>query len=144
MKRFALFCLIPALLTGCATRAITLADAVAVPPDQVYAYNQPIDGPSGTIVVIRDTGLVAGRCPLAFYVNGVLAAHVNTGETATLTVPAGDHILGTAIAGQGMCAWEDEGRHRRETAHTVKPDSQSKIRLALTHTGTILITPTAF
>lgn len=56
MKRFAAFCLIPALAAACATSPVTLTNAKPDPADRVFAYNQPIDGPSGTLVVVRDEG----------------------------------------------------------------------------------------
>ncbi|UBB26331.1 hypothetical protein LAG73_04385 [Pseudoxanthomonas japonensis] len=144
MKRFAVFCLIPVLAMGCATRPVALTDTQPVPAERVFAYNQPIDTPSGTLVVVRDVGHMAGGCPLAFYIDGVLTAHLRTGEATTLTVPAGSHILGAGPAGKGMCAWTDEEANRRETAHTIEPGSQSKIRLALTREGVYQVTPTAF
>lgn len=144
MKRFALFCLIPVLAAGCATRPVALADAQPVPPDRVFGFQQPLDAPSGSLVVVRDVGHIASGCPMAFYVDGVLAAHVRTGETTTLTIPAGNRILGAGPAGKGLCTLGDETAHRRETSHVVEAGKQTKVRLALTHEGIIQVTPTAF
>lgn len=144
MKRFAMLCLIPALAAACATRPVALTEAKPVPVDRVFAYSQAHVGPSGTVVIVRDAGHMGGGCPLALYVDGVLAAHVRTSETVTLTVPAGNHIFGGGPAGSGMCAWRDEAAHRRETSQEVKAGSRIKIRLAMTQEGVIQITPTGF
>lgn len=144
MKRFALLCLIPVFAVGCATRPVALSDAQEVPPDRVFGFQQSLDVPSGSLVVVRDVGYTGSRCPMAFYVDGVLAAHIKTGEVTTLSVPAGNRILGAEPAGRGLCTLGDETAHRRETSHAVETGKQTKVRLALTHEGIIQVTPTAF
>lgn len=144
MKRFAVFCLIPALAAACATSPVALTDAKPIPADRVFAYGQPIDGPSGQLVVVRDEGSQAKGCPMAFYVDGKLTAHVRTSETTTLTVPAGSRILGAGPAGEGMCAWANKAAHTRETSHVVEPGSRTKVRLSVMGEGIYQVTPTGF
>jgi hypothetical protein len=110
----------------------------------VFAYNKPIDGPSGQIVVVRDAGLPGAACPFGFYIDGQLAAHLRRAETTTLIVPAGDHILGVGPAGTGVCDLVNVEARRRETTVMVEPNGIAKIRLAVTQDGTYLVTPTAF
>lgn len=144
MKRLALFCLISVWVSGCATSPVALTDAKPVPADRIYAYRQPVNGASGTLVVVRDEGFQSKGCPVAFYIDGTLAAHVRAGETVTLTVPVGNRILGIGPAGKGLCSLADEATHRRETSLAVDSGSQTKVRVAVVGEGFYQVTPTAF
>lgn len=144
MKRFALFCLIPVLAAACATSPVALTDAMPVPADRVFAYNQPIDGPSGQLVVVRDQGAFGAACPIALYVDGVIAAHFRTSEVLTIHLTPGQHVIGAGPSGGGMCSWTNEAAHRREIAHTVEAGSEAKMRLSITQQGLYQITPTGF
>lgn len=131
-------------LVGCSTHPVALDKAAAVPADQVFAFQSPDIAASGKLVIARDAGYMASGCPMAFYVDGKLAAHLRAGETTTLTVPAGNRILSAGPAGKGMCTWGNEQAHRRETSYAVEAGTTAKIRLAITHEGVIQVTPTAF
>ena len=144
MKRSALFCLIPALAAACATSPVALTDANPVPADRVFAYSQPIDGPSGQLIVVRDQGALGAACPIALYISGQIATHFRTSETLTLYLPAGRHVIGAGPSGGGMCSWTNEAAHRREIAHTVEAGAQAKMRLSMTQQGLYQITPTGF
>ncbi|MHC9086260.1 hypothetical protein ACYX7E_14710 [Luteimonas sp. RIT-PG2_3] len=110
----------------------------------MFAYNQPIDVPSGQIVVVRDAGLPGAACPFGFYIDGQLTAHLRRGETTTLIIPAGSRILAVGPAGTGVCDLVNAEARRRETTVMVEPSSVTKIRLAVTQDGTYMVTPTAF
>lgn len=144
MKRFALFCLIPALAAACATSPVAPTDAKPVPADRVFAYSQPIDGPSGKLLVVRDQRAFGAACPIAVYVDGQVAAHFRTSETLTLHLAPGPHVIGAGPSGGGMCSWSNEAAHRREIAHTVQAGTQARMRLSITQQGLYQITPTAF
>lgn len=144
MKRLALIAVCTAALVGCATHPIPSSEALPVPTDRVFAFQAPTDKPSGTLVVVRDKGFIGGGCPMAFYVDGTLAAHLRTGESTMLIVPAGSRILGAGPAGAGMCQWGKTEAYRREAAQLVTEGTTTKIRLAITHEGVIQVTPTAF
>jgi len=144
MKRFALFCLIPVLAAACATSPVALTDAKPVPADRVFAHNQPVEGPSGQLVVVRDQGALGAACPIALYINGQIAALFRTSETLTLHLQAGQYVIGAGPSGGGMCSWTNEAAHRREISHTVQPGTQAKMRLSITQQGLYQITPTGF
>ncbi|MBD9479858.1 hypothetical protein [Pseudoxanthomonas sp. PXM02] len=144
MKRFAVFCLIPVLVAACATSPVALTDAKPVPADRVFAYGQPIEGPSGQLVVVRDQGAFGAPCPIALYVDGVIAAHFRTSEVLTVHLTPGQHVIGAGPSGSGMCSWSNEAAHRREIAHTVEAATQAKMRLSITQQGLYQITPTGF
>lgn len=143
MNRFALLTAAVIALAGCATHPVSSSEAVPVPQDRVFAFRTPAST-SGTLVVVRDEGYISSGCPMAFYVDGQLAAYLRTGEIATFHVPAGTRILGAGPAGKGMCTWGNEDAHRRETTFSVGEGTSTKIRLAITHEGVIQVTPTAF
>lgn len=144
MKRFAWFCLLSVLIAGCATSPVALIDAKPIPADRVFAYKQPNEEPSGSLVVVRDQGAFGAACPIALYVDGTVAAHLRTAETLTIHLPAGLHIIGAGPSGSGMCSWTNEAAHRREISHTVSAGSTTKLRLSITQQGLYQITPTAF
>ena len=144
MKRLMLLFVAAALVTGCATHPVAPSDAKPVPADRIFAYQPSGDATSSTIVIARDEGFQSKGCPMAFYVDGTLAAHLRAGETTTLEVPAGNHIFGAGPAGKGLCAMANEATHRRETSMTTEPGSRTKLRLAVVQEGLIQISPTAF
>ena len=144
MKHLVLIVVCTAALVGCATHPVPSSEALPVPTDRVFAFQTPTDRPSGTLVVVRDRGFIAGGCPMAFFVDGTLAAHLRTGESTTLIVPAGAHILGAGPAGAGMCSWANTETYRREASQLVTEGTTTKIRLAITQNGIIQVTPTAF
>lgn len=94
MKRFVVFCLITVLAAACATSPLALTDAKPVPADRVFAHGQPIVGPSGQLVVVRDQGAFGAACPIAVYVDLIVAAHFRTSETLTLHLAPGPHVIG--------------------------------------------------
>ena len=117
-----------ALLVGCSTHPVASNEAKPVPPDRVFAFQSPSPTPTGMLVVVRDEGLQGRGCPAAFYIDGQLVAHVRAGETMTLSVPAGNRILGVGPAGKGLCTLADPATHRRETSVVVDPGTQTKVR----------------
>lgn len=144
MKGTILPLLLTAMLTSCAaTRPVALQDAKPVPVERVFAFNGPSDSSTGTVIVVRDMGHMGGGCPMGFYVDGELAAHVRKGESVALTIPAGNHVIGAGPEGDGICSWRNEATYRREVAVTVQAGATSNIRLAYTQDGTALISPTA-
>lgn len=143
MKGLTLLC-VTMLLTGCATRPIAVKEAMPVPADRIFAQVPTESGAQGHLVVVRDLGHTAGYCPMAFYVDGTLIAHVYRGEVLSLEVPAGEHIFGASPAGKGMCSWADQAAHLRELSLTVKADRTPTIRLGVSWDGVIQISPTAF
>lgn len=94
--------------------------AAAVPEDRLMAFQEPIDGPSGTLVLTRDKGLLGSGCYYGFFINDMLAARIDSSETATFTVPAGELLLrsGRDPDGRGLCALgQGEWTQREATVH---------------------------
>ncbi|WP_423179310.1 hypothetical protein [Stenotrophomonas sp. CASM110] len=92
MKKIVLSLIACVVLAGCATRQISSEQAQPVPAERVFAFNGIGDTASGQVIVTRDVGAVGGACPLALYIDGTLAAHLQRGESVSLPVPAGNRI----------------------------------------------------
>lgn len=143
MKGFSAAAAVVALLAGCsATRPIATEMAKPVPASQIFAYAQPATD-TGTVIVTRDVGLAGSKCPVAFYVDGEVAAHVDNGQTMTVYIPSGKHILGAGPAGTGVCGIVSRTAHMREAAFDVVAGDRLKLRLGFTRDGTYQIAPTA-
>ncbi len=143
MKGIIAAAVVIAALAGCsATRPIATETAQPVPAGQIFAYAQSA-ADAGAVVVTRDIGLAGSKCPVAFYVDGKVAAHVDTGQTMTLHIPAGKHILGAGPAGTGVCGIVSRTAHLREANFEIEAGGSLKLRLGFTRDGTYQITPTA-
>lgn len=73
MKHYAALLFASALLTGCATQAIPPQQAQLPPPSRLMLYQNIPDTPYATVVVVRDSGMLAGSCRTGVYVNGEFA-----------------------------------------------------------------------
>lgn len=62
MKHYAALLFASALLTGCATQAIPPQQAQLPPPSRLMLYQNIPDTPYATVVVVRDSGMLAGSC----------------------------------------------------------------------------------
>lgn len=98
---------VASVMAGCSTTPVPFDQAKAIPSERMLAFGAKPSAPYGTIVVARDTGFIAGGCFVAVYVDGRLAARIDTGEVVKLYVPAGDHLVGMGAdqQGKGMCDW---------------------------------------
>lgn len=144
MKKVTVYLIACLVLAGCATRQIGSEQAQPVPAERIFAFNGTADGASGQMIVTRDIGAIGGACPLALYIDGTLAAHLQRGESVTLSVPAGNRIVSANFAGKGVCSWGNESANRHEISQVVTAGGRTKIRLALAHDGVIQVSPTAF
>ncbi|MHB1953669.1 MAG: hypothetical protein ACYCOU_07935 [Sulfobacillus sp.] len=112
MKYFAVLVSATLTLAGCATTPMAPSSASSVPPERVVAFQEPIAGPSGTLIVTRDKGFLGGGCYYGFYINDVLAARMDNSETAKFAVVPGELVLragrdpqGRALCGMGQQEW---------------------------------------
>lgn len=112
MKSQAAFLATAIALAACATKPMDHSRAVPVPPDRLVAFQSPIDGPSGTLVLTRDKGFLGAGCYYGFFINDALAVRIDNSETATFTVPTGEFVLraardpeGRALCGLGQQEW---------------------------------------
>lgn len=80
MKHYAALLFASALLTGCATQAIPPQQAQLPPPSRLMLYQNIPDTPYATVVVVRDSGMLAGSCRTGVYVNGEFAASLEAKE----------------------------------------------------------------
>lgn len=93
-----------ALLTvGCGTMPVPSSSATPVPAQRIHApdFTKPDPG-SAYIVVTRDTGWQAKRCPAQVFIDGTLVADLQAGEQVRLFVPNGEHLIGVTVKG-GFC-----------------------------------------
>lgn len=95
-------------------------------------------------MVVRDRGMMSGGCPMDVLIDGKSAAHVRSGESLELHVPAGMRIVGVAPAGKGLCGLSNPDRYRRETTLDVTAGNAYRLRAGVTHDGEPYINPTAF
>lgn len=79
MKHYAALLFASALLTGCATQAVPPQQA-ELPPCRLMLYQNIPDTPYATVVVVRDSGMLAGSCRTGVYVNGEFAASLEAKE----------------------------------------------------------------
>ncbi|MDI9229683.1 hypothetical protein QMZ20_27425, partial [Serratia bockelmannii] len=60
MKHYAALLFASALLTGCATQVVPPQQAELPPPRRLMIYKNIPDTPYATVVVLRDSGMLAG------------------------------------------------------------------------------------
>lgn len=110
-----------ALLAGCASTPVPLAEARPVSPTEqrLFAERLPMTAP---VIVRRDWGGGGRACATTIFVDGEAAAWVSTGEVATLHVPAGEVIIGAEAS--GIC-----GGSLVEQAVTLTPDKPVYFRV---------------
>ncbi len=90
MKKAVIF-LALVVLAGCATKPIQFDQAKPVPSKRLYAFqdkSQP-----AKILVTRDSGYQGFLCGVKFYIDGKLAAQLETSEKAIFYVPEGAHTV---------------------------------------------------
>ncbi|MBC9208193.1 hypothetical protein IBL26_15220 [Roseomonas aerophila] len=90
-----------ALLTGCASTPVPLAEARPIPPTEQRLFADPLPM-TAPVIVRRDLGAGGRACATTIFVDGEAAAWINAGEVATLHVPAGEVIVGAEAS--GICA----------------------------------------
>ncbi|AWQ47401.1 hypothetical protein ACN2W4_06180 [Serratia marcescens] len=111
MKHYAALFFASALLTGCATQVVPLQQAESPPPSRLMLYQNIPDTPYATVVVVRDSGMLAGSCRTGVYVNGEFAASLEAKEKAEFRVPPGNISIsiGQDMIENHLCIWRDTG-----------------------------------
>ena len=79
--------LLLALLTGCATSAVTIDKAKPAPAERVLINTA--DSKEAKITIIRDSSFMGGGCYIDVYLNDTLAAKLDTAEKVTFNVKSG-------------------------------------------------------
>ncbi|MCT8871580.1 hypothetical protein [Shewanella xiamenensis] len=90
-----------ALLTGCATSAVTIDKAKPAPAERVLINN--VDSKEAKITIIRDSGFMGGGCYVDVFLNDNLAAKLDTAEKVTFNIKSGELILGSKLSGSALC-----------------------------------------
>lgn len=133
------------LLGACATKQISIVEAIPVASERVYG--EPPKGDTYTVKVVRDKGFSGSGCMTRIYIDGKDAADLKPGEVVALTLSTGRHIIGASPspASGVMCsAFDAAERHRREAEVSGITGETRIFRFAISATGDISLAPTAF
>ncbi|MDY7560617.1 3-isopropylmalate dehydratase [Pseudomonas sp. 10B1] len=119
---------IPLLLAGCSSFTADPDKVTHVPAERLLAFQQPVEGAGGQIIVNRDIGMLGGGCYVAFSIDRTVAARIGIGEEAHFQAPAGARIVGIGLDEQdgSMCS---KGRLHRELAVQLKSGASQYFRI---------------
>lgn len=123
-------------VAGCATTPVPASDAS--PASTVYApaLTQPRAG-TAVVTVTRDTGLSGSACNDVVYADGEKVAALGTGQTVTMYLSPGHHVLGTTAA--GICAGGSAS-----VEMTLAAGDRRDYRIGSRQSGDLLMQPSAF
>jgi len=124
-----------ALLSGCATTPVPAWKATPVPTSRLLRFQNKTPENTATLVVTRDEGFIGSACYYGFWINNVLAARLNPGETSKFYIAPGEYVLraGRDTQGQGLCGIDADNWTQRETV--VKANEQKFFRLSIDANG---------
>lgn len=129
-----------AVLSACTTKP-PRPDQVRHPPsERLLAFQSLADG-DASVTVTRDVGALMSACYIAVFVDGTVAAKLATGESTTLHLPAGEHIIGAWNTGSGLCGYR-EGEDRREQSTVLKRGEAKRFRITVNQGSGVEIAPT--
>jgi hypothetical protein len=114
-------------LAGCTTTPTPSETAKLVPKERV----QWVSKGDSTITITRDRGWFAGGgCFVTVLVDGKSVARIDTGETVSIKVDEGRHILAITgdQEGKGLCGFQI-GQPIKENATDIKPNEMQKFRI---------------
>jgi hypothetical protein len=83
---------------GCAVRSVPIEEAIYISKDnEVYGDCLKLNLSDGNpnLIIIRDEGLAGSMNPHVIHIDGIPCADLMPGQKLSLTLPHGDHILGT-------------------------------------------------
>ncbi|NID06661.1 hypothetical protein HBF26_17330 [Luteibacter jiangsuensis] len=126
-------------LSACATKQIPLAEAKPVPKDRVFLTSAVQGG--GSVQFVRDTGMMGGGCDLDLRIDRDVVAKVATGETITVPLAAGAHVVDARFGGTGLCNGGKADRNVRASQVVVSPGDKLIYRIAVDDHGIITVTP---
>jgi hypothetical protein len=109
MKHYAALLVTAMLLSGCATQSVPLQQAELPPPSRLLLYQNVPQTPFATVVVVRDSGMLAGSCRTGVYINGEFAASLAAKEKAEFRIPVGNNeiSIGQDMIENSLCIWRD-------------------------------------
>lgn len=138
MRKLLLAFAATALLSGCASDAVPVKQAVTVPGERVFDYQEPAKSDS-SITIVRDSGMVGGGCYITVFLNGARVAKLDTKEKATFYVNSGAWIVGAGHEGKGLCSG---GKERQERDVIIRPGEEKYLRVFTDNNGNVDIKPT--
>lgn len=138
MKRLLFTAVISLFIVGCATQAVKLSDAKDVERDRVY-LEDVTGNDTATITIIRDSGLMGKMCGARIYLDGKLAAMLESYEKVTFKIDSGEHIIGMNTQGSGLCSF---GPDLEESSFNIKPKEIRYFRASVDTGGMPSVTPT--
>lgn len=126
------------VLSGCATRPVSNAEATNVPISRIInsKFLQPTPD-SGMITLKRDSGIGGSACSSRVFVNAIPIADLRTSEKVVVSLPKGEYVLSAwpnGICGGGM----------PEVSALVKAGSQLSFPIGYGSNGDFSINATAF
>lgn len=109
MKHYAALLITTVLLSGCATQAVPPQQAKSPPPSRLMLYQNMPTTPYATVIVVRDSGMLAGTCRTGVYINGEFAASLASKEKAEFRLPVGHTTLsiGQDMIESHLCIWRE-------------------------------------
>lgn len=138
MRKLLLVLAATALLSGCATDAVPVKQAITAPNERVFNYQDSSKGDS-SITIVRDSGMVGGGCYITVFLNGARVAKLDTKEKTTFHINSGEWIVGAGHEGRGLCSG---GKERQERDFIIKPGEDKYLRVFTDNNGNVDIKPT--
>lgn len=127
------------LLAGCSTTSVPIEQATPASADRVMLYQQ--SGPGlGRVTVVRDSGMLGAGCYATVFIDGERAARLETKEKVTFFLTPGEHLLGAALEGAGLCA---ANPGKRERDFLIKADHPKTYRVFTSQSGDLDVLPTS-
>jgi hypothetical protein len=114
-------------LAGCSTTPTASETAKPVPLERILLAS---NGDS-TLIITRDKGWFAGGgCFVTVLVDGKALARIDTGESISIKVEEGRHILGISgdKDGKGLCGYQI-GQPMKENATLIQSHETQKFRI---------------
>lgn len=116
------------LLVGCASTPVNTSTAKKIPDERHLAFKPTPKSPN--LVIFRDEGFAGSGCYLGFYIDGKLAARIDTGEYAEFYVESGKRILERNFdpQGRGLCGMGGGGQAAQQGT-IIRDGEIKKLRL---------------
>ena len=127
MMKKLLFAVLALALAGCSTTPTPSDSAKPVPQSRILWNSQG----DSVLTITRDKGWFAGGgCFVTVIVDGETVARMDTGESITIKVNPGRHILAITgdKEGKGLCGFQI-GQPIKENATEIKPKEIQKYRI---------------
>ena len=137
-RRAISFCSVVLVLligAGCATTPISSQQATPVPEERQFLYRHG-GADTAQVLVKRDTGFMGSACATRVYVDGKLAAYVDSGEKVIFHIPAETVIIGAEP--HGIC-----GGGLIEAVAQLSPGKQVQFRISIDQTASMGLYRTA-